>query len=491
MAEEQPGIEAAGPSGAIAVDRATAQLAGILEPGEEIRYATSASIGTIDTFLGPFTIAVTDRRIVVARRSWLGRVRRLTASHPLPTTIQTAVRIHGSAVRIGDSRRWLYVRPQVAADLERIAGGGSHPAAASVDEDSPEARQHAATRARLRSGVRVLRYVRIGLAALLFLIAILRFLGGANGGATTVTFAQIPTIPTVPTTAFPTTPSTATVPQNTGTTSLAFGDGGVWATDGNDDVTLRLDPATGGVVAHIPSTDGDPVSVAVGDGDVWVANFNDSTVSRIDPRTNRASAAAIAARNGPVALAVGDGGVWVVDENDNGVARIDPATGSLAGSETAVGSYPDAIAVSPGAVWVANYVAGTVSRIDPASGSVVGGPITVGLSPIAIATGDGAAWVANAADDTVSQIDLTSGRVVGAPINVGAAPEAVAVTAGAVFTANNGDSTISVIDPQTRRVRTVDVATDPDSLAVGDGSLWIGNDINVKIQRLSLARLAG
>ena len=149
-----------------------------------------------------------------------------------------------------------------------------------------------------------------------------------------------------------------------GPTSIAVGEGTVWATSEQEPAVLRIDPGVEDV-QRIP-VDGDPSGIAVGADAVWVTNSLDATVMRIDPGTNRVvqtipvgvtpNAIVFARRSavgdqrrrpeperdqpgqrsrrpehpdwrGRPRLAVGDGAVWVTDESSRSVMRIDPVSG--------------------------------------------------------------------------------------------------------------------------------------------------------------------
>jgi YVTN family beta-propeller protein len=154
------------------------------------------------------------------------------------------------------------------------------------------------------------------------------------------------------------------------------------------------------------------------------------------------------------------------------------------------------IAVADGVVWV--QAAGTVVRIDPATNAAVGEPLRVPANAEAIAVGRGALWAASIApgdlgtpgEDVVTRLDLATGRTV-ATIKVGRAPLDLAVTPEGVWVTNSGGGGDSVarIDPQTNRLagRPVRTGASPQSLAVGDGSLWVANHDAGTVTRIDRA----
>jgi YVTN family beta-propeller protein len=161
---------------------------------------------------------------------------------------------------------------------------------------------------------------------------------------------------------------------------LAAGAGALWVASGADDRVLRLDPATGRVVATIPVAAvaharlASPYGIAVGDGAVWVTNALAGTVSRIDPRVN-AVAATITVGRRPTRLAVGAGAVWVLNAGDGSVSKIDPARSAVTAT-IKVGGDLTGINAGAGGVWV------TVAGGPPhASRPLSPGPISAISSP--------------------------------------------------------------------------------------------------------------
>src|SRR5262249_20669602 len=103
----------------------------------------------------------------------------------------------------------------------------------------------------------------------------------------------------------------ARVAPGGGLTQVVSAFGSAWVLDNGDDLLLRMDPATRGVLARIPLRAG--IAVAAGDGAMWVGEgVND--LARIDPESNRVVARIPLERgafSGGAPLVIGDG-VWVV-----------------------------------------------------------------------------------------------------------------------------------------------------------------------------------
>ena len=159
------------------------------------------------------------------------------------------------------------------------------------------------------------------------------------------------------------------------TWGLAAGEGAVWVSAAcpASDCLLRVDPATGRVVARVS---GNHLfgQVAVGDGAVWASDG--AAVARISPRTDRVTATAPLLSpplvsgpspipNGSGLLAVAPGVVWVTragNARQASVLRIDPRTGRLTGPGMRVGRRPQAVAASGTPLWV--VTAEGLARVD-------------------------------------------------------------------------------------------------------------------------------
>jgi streptogramin lyase len=155
-----------------------------------------------------------------------------------------------------------------------------------------------------------------------------------------------------------------TAPEDT---SIAAGAGGVWVTDGSENL-VRVDPATRAVTVIRA---GRPLAgVTVGAGAVWAISARRPGVLRIDPRTNRVTdRIPIVARSGeeapfPAGIAATAEAVWVLNANTATVVRIDPRTRGIAAVvPIGVDRVPNEIAAAGRTAWVANED-GTLSRID-------------------------------------------------------------------------------------------------------------------------------
>jgi YVTN family beta-propeller protein len=262
--------------------------------------------------------------------------------------------------------------------------------------------------------------------------------------------------------------------------AIAFGAGGVWVSNLDDQSVSHIDPATDETVRAIPM--GEPVQgLAAGGRAVWaisvVPNQTFAQLRQINPhfdtvaKTTQVQAGALLAAGGlgnDAAVAVGGGNVWA--GTDSGLLdRLDRSGSSKTSLDT--GNSPVAIAVGADGVWVADPYANNVARIDPAT-DLVSSPIPVGNGPSAIAVGANAVWVADSLDDSVVRIDPNTNAVTNT-IDVGRSPTGIAVGDGAVWVANSGDGTVSRINLRTYRMQTIQVGGSPQAIAVGGGRVWV------------------
>jgi YVTN family beta-propeller protein len=292
----------------------------------------------------------------------------------------------------------------------------------------------------------------------------------------------------------------------------AGGSGGGQVVSGN--AVAVIDPSKNRVVNQAP-VGAHPQAIAFGSGGLWVANFDDETVSYIDPQTEQAKLISIGAPVSGLAstgaavwavstdatqgvailrkidprfqsvgkphrlraflfgthaasIATGPSGLWVGADGAL-LTRVNPTTGKFT-RHVDTGNIPGAIAEGAGAIWVADAFANNVVRVD---GGLVAQTIPVGNGPSSVAVGQGAVWVADRGDDTVVRIDPNNNTPT-APIPVGHSPSGIAVGYGAVWVANSRDGTVSRIDPSTNRVvSTIPVGGSPQKIAVGGGRVWV------------------
>ena len=194
-----------------------------------------------------------------------------------------------------------------------------------------------------------------------------------------------------------------------GAACVAVGSGGVWVTNPDLGIVVRVDPLTNEPVAQIP-VDGTPLGISTGFGAVWVASPGsvdgfEGAVSRIDRRSNEV-ADTIPVPDGPEFLETGGRGVWVTSSNGT-IRRIDPQTDELLEPSIQIAEVGrTSLTVGGGSVWAAPIGAlgadADVSRIDPRTEELEGEPVPIGDSPLGMAFGAGGLWVTNYEAGTVT-----------------------------------------------------------------------------------------
>jgi YVTN family beta-propeller protein len=173
-------------------------------------------------------------------------------------------------------------------------------------------------------------------------------------------------------------------------------------------------------------------------------------------------------------------GVWFLDVVDHRATQVNPTTNTVVAS-IPVPSDVYVLGATADALWVTRNSAGTVERLDPHTGHVIA---TIPLQPhlrIGITFSANSLWVASGANNTVWRIDTRTNRVV-AKIAVGAFPQSVAVGDGTLWVCNGHEIPgLWRIDLNTSRVvAKIDVSegrvSDCGGVAVApDGSVWVIN----------------
>lgn len=283
-------------------------------------------------------------------------------------------------------------------------------------------------------------------------------------------------------------------------------------------LNLRDGSAIGRV--SIP-TDGVNARLAFGAGSIWLAPTGQSHVLRIDPATGQlvakvrldaSGSGRMRSLSGGVAFAAGM--VWATRDSSGprgDVVAVNPATNRIVGTPVTVGTGPDAIVSGFGALWVDNtsVVLGrtapsktypAVSRIDPRTRRMTTEPFSG--TP---AAGFGSLWIqTGAGSDSAAIVRYDPGtRRVIARIAV---PRVIGVAFGdgrvwaisyprsrsaRTFTPINGTAALWQIDPRTNRAIGNPIhlkLTQPDSIAVSRGQLWIADYSSDKVIHFQLTK---
>jgi hypothetical protein len=287
---------------------------------------------------------------------------------------------------------------------------------------------------------------------------------------------------------------------------------------------VRLNLHNGSTLARTPiSTNGVNAGLAFGAGSIWLAPTGASQLMRIDPSTNRIVAniylgvtgnRRLSSLGGGVAFAAGR--VWVSRASNRprgDVVSVNPTTNQVTATPIAVGSGPDTLVSAFGSIWVDNtsvviggnapsQVYPAVSRIDPRTRRVTTEPFSG--TP---ATGFGSLWIQTnvASDDgppAIVRIDPATGQTL-ARIDV---PRVVGISFGggrvwaisyprsrsaSTFQPIKGTAALWQIDPRTNHVIGKPIhlpLTQPDSIVVSDGQLWIADYQSGKVIHFQLIK---
>ena len=180
------------------------------------------------------------------------------------------------------------------------------------------------------------------------------------------------------------------------------------------------------------------------------------------------------------------GVIWIPTTTGR-LLRVDPATNQVIGSPLTLGAGHEArgIAVSAGSVWVADF-AGSLFRIDPRTARVTG-ELKLGKRLNALRAAGDVLWVARAAPGghhfvpgpgdhgEMIRVAARTMRPVGKPIAVMATPFDLAIRGTVVWVLGNHPDRGSVLrlDRSSGKRVSVNVGSQPQSLAFRDGMLWV------------------
>ena len=216
---------------------------------------------------------------------------------------------------------------------------------------------------------------------------------------------------------------------------------------------------------------------SVGAGALWVTTRG-GTLTRIDPNSGAESRVEVGGRPGGVVVAFGS--VWVSLAGADQVVRVSDDDHPHVLCRVNVGAHPEGITRSAHALWVANSGDGTLSQIVVSAGAVRPTRTVpdVARAPVAVAVGDDAVWVADRADNTLVRVNGGTLRRV-ATIPVGAQPDSVAVVGRYVWVATAGDGRVRRVRPTRDSgvgAGSVRVGGHPSAMASGAGRLWVTDD---------------
>ena len=281
----------------------------------------------------------------------------------------------------------------------------------------------------------------------------------------------------------------AEVPVGREPEAITTGEGGVWATNVEDETVSRIDPTD---VAATPSTisvEDYPSDILAGTGTIWVALGALAELVGINPEQDAAASPVSALGEGvscgppQASIAVGAGAIWFACRAA-GLGRVDLRTpvGRSVGLEAGIVTSSSAVlpvfedvAFGLESLWIVDSATNSVIEVDPV---VIQRQraLNVGQDPRAVAVSSDSVWVANYGDDTITRLQIESKGATPTitDILVGDGPVDVAFGEGAVWVVNQLDRTVSRIDPESDDVvATIGLGNEPQRVAAGEGRVWV------------------
>lgn len=240
-----------------------------------------------------------------------------------------------------------------------------------------------------------------------------------------------------------------------------------------DHAALRAQPAVPGAQSAVPGT------LADGPGDdaaVAAVPHRAAEARARRPVAMRLGAVGVIAVVGLVAVVLAERpGTGSLTPVPNAVLRIDPATGAISGV-VRVGTKPAGLASGEGSIWVANFDDKTVQPITASSaeaGAAFGG---FPGNPVAVAVGGGAVWVAvGFPSGHVLRVDRTAHNAVESISDAETGLESLAYGEGALWITNSQSNSLVRIDPRNptdvRRLSLPDAG--PAGIAIAPGAIWV------------------
>jgi YVTN family beta-propeller protein len=311
--------------------------------------------------------------------------------------------------------------------------------------------------------------------------------GGSHGPSTKPTLT--PTTDSVQRIDATTNRLAATIPVSVGDSLLAAGGGSIWAANANRNKLFRIDPERNAVVQTIPTVH--PTAVGFGAGALWVLDAKDGVVTEFDPSTGTPAATIPLPPGGTIpkgpSIRPGVFGVWVQWQPSGGNAvRIDPVWAAAIG-----GGAANAVTIGS-----ARLVPGIVADLAPV-GPILWAAVPTsfgadlvridlrkpGLAPtrefeippfsyLTLVADSHGAWVTDG-EKRVYHFGVRTRRL-DRTVVAGRGAVWSALGEGAVWVANQIDGTVSRIDEATGRVvATIPVGPNAAGVAVGSGAVWV------------------
>ena len=193
----------------------------------------------------------------------------------------------------------------------------------------------------------------------------------------------------------------------------------------------------------------------------------------------------------PNGITVSKNRVWVLSGSDGKIVVLDAKTAATVRQVT-IRAGGTAVATGFGSIWALKGNTGSLLRIRPSTGRRIGAATTVqGGQPIVMATGQGAVWVGvrrrgmrDGSGETLVRIDPSTGAQQSTIIPGGV--QSIAVGEGAVWVTNTFSPSVVRVDADNiSNHKQITVGSDPNGVAVGEGAVWVAVAGDKAIKRIN------
>ena len=255
---------------------------------------------------------------------------------------------------------------------------------------------------------------------------------------------------------------------------VAFGQRSKWVLLGDQQLVERVDTASGRITGRV-KLPFRPGRITAREESAWVNEDSGPRVARVVARPDGKLALkrllSVATRGDhvstPGGIVVGAGSLWLARGPQ--VARVDPSTGRvLHRFPTPVTS--NWIAFHSGSIWAASSDSGHVVKIDPVTNRITSRAHLHGwITDLAV--GDGFVWVPVVPANVVYKLSTDDLSVQG-QLASGSDPESVTLGAGALWIANTRGRSLTRIDLGDESRRVVRMSSAPLSVRYHHGRVW-------------------
>ena len=268
----------------------------------------------------------------------------------------------------------------------------------------------------------------------------------------------------------------ATTQIGSPTFGLATGGGSVWVGGLGSGDLIRVDPASGRVLARV--TVGARVfNLAAAPGAIWAVDNALSTAVRVDAKTGKVTER-VPVGFQPYDIEWGFGSTWVANAGDGTVWRI---TNGKVVKKIRIGAEPNGLTAYRGALWVSDHTLGKVVRIDPATNTITGTLRIAGADWIA---GLGNSIYVSQETNRVSRVSVRTFEVTGVA-KVARNPLGSTFVGKQLWVPCIDANEIDVVDPDTMRVvARKPAAGGPIAVLSAFGKRWVSQSTGTKLLRL-------